>query len=342
MSNNKLAIVILNWNTQSLLEKFLPKVIENSDDSRAFIVVADNNSTDNSVNWIKQNHPTIKIIEFDKNYGFAEGYNRALSQLDCEYVTLLNSDAVPEKGWIEPLLNHLDNNPKTAAVVPKIKDYNNPEYFEYAGAAGGFIDRWGFPFCRGRIFDSIEKDEKQYDDEIPVFWGSGAALTVRRELFLESGGLDPDFFAHMEEIDWCWRIQNFGYAIIYIPQSTVYHVGGGTLDYLNERKTFLNFRNNLFLLLKNVNGVKVYPLLFARRIIDFVALLNFLRIKQSKNSLAIHKAHVDFFKKFSLFNRKRKELKKKRVVSKNRLIYKGSIVWDYNIKGRKNFSDLGI
>lgn len=342
MSSKKLAVVILNWNTRPLLEEFLPQVVKYSNQPNTVVAVADNGSTDDSVEWIKKNFPQILLLELGQNYGFAEGYNQALKQLDTELVVLLNSDAAPSKGWLNPLIDCLNNNPNVAACVPKIKDYNHPHLFEYAGAAGGYIDRLGYPFCRGRIFEEVEVDNNQYNHESPIFWGSGAALTVRRELFLQSGGLDSDFFAHMEEIDWCWRIKNQGYAIHYVPESTIYHAGGGTLSYLNSKKNYLNFRNNLFLLLKNRRGFRVYPLIVFRMIMDFLALLNFAVKREPKNVYAIHLAHRHFLRDFKKFYRKRKELKQKLATKQylHKEIYRGSIVWDYYIKKVRKFSQI--
>lgn len=340
MNAKKLAVVILNWNTRALLEEFLPQVVKHSTMPNVTLVVADNGSTDDSVEWVQNNYPQVSIIELKHNYGFAEGYNKALDQVDSELAVLLNSDAAPSNGWLNPLIDCMDKHPEAAACVPKIKDYNHPHLFEYAGAAGGFIDRLGYPFCRGRIFEEIEEDKNQYDKEGTIFWGSGAALVVRRELFLKSGGLDEDFFAHMEEIDWCWRIQNQGHTIRYIPQSTVFHVGGGTLDSLNSRKTYLNFRNNLFLLLKNRSGASIYPLLFFRMTMDFLALLNFLLQKQPKNAWAIHLAHRHFIRDFRKFYKKRKLLMKLQSQTHHKEIYKGSIVWDYYIRKVRKFSQI--
>ena len=340
MSTNKLAVVILNWNTRALLEEFLPQVVKYSTLPNVKIVIADNGSTDDSVDWVQSNYPQVSVIELGHNYGFAEGYNKALQQINSELAVLLNSDAAPSEGWITPLIECMDHHPKAAACVPKIKDYKQPHLFEYAGAAGGFIDRFGYPFCRGRIFDEVEEDKNQYDKEGTIFWGSGAALVVRRELFLKSGGLDSDFFAHMEEIDWCWRVQNQGYSIRYVPQSTVFHKGGGTLDSLNSRKTYLNFRNNLFLLLKNRSGAGVYPLLFFRMTMDFLALLNFILQREPKNAWAIHLAHRHFIKDFRKFYKKRKQLMQIQTQPHHKDIYKGSIVWDYYIRKVRKFKQI--
>jgi GT2 family glycosyltransferase len=228
MAAPKVSIVILNWNTCDLLKQFLPQVVENCNLTGVEVVLADNGSTDDSVHWVRNNLPQIRIIALSENFGFAEGYNQALSFVDAELSVLLNSDAAPAKGWLEPLIRTMDENPATAACVPKIMSYTNRGQFEYAGAAGGFIDSLGYPFCRGRLFNISEADNGQYDKPGQVFWGSGSALMIRTQLFRETGGLDHDFFAHMEEIDWCWRVKNRGYDIRYVPSSVVYHLGGGT------------------------------------------------------------------------------------------------------------------
>ena len=340
MNQPTTAIVILNWNTRALLEKFLPRVITNSRMPGIKIVVADNGSEDDSVKWTRSNYPEVEIIELRHNYGFAEGYNRALQLLDTEYAVLLNSDAAPGKDWLPPLIECTEHHPEAAACVPAIKDEQRPDYYEYAGAAGGFIDRWGYPFCRGRLFNTIEKDNGQFQDESTLFWGSGAALMVRREVFVNSQGLDPDFFAHMEEIDWCWRVKNQGYTIRFVPKSNVYHAGGGTLNYMNSRKTYLNFRNNLFLLLKNQPGKWVYPMLIIRMTMDFLALLNFLAKKEWQQAYAIHKAHLHFIVHFKKFYRKRIKLKPTIRCKNHTEQYSGSIVLDYFLKGKKRFTDL--
>ena len=268
------AIVILNWNGESLLKEFLPNAIKHSPD--ADIVVVDNFSSDNSVELLKKEFPSVKLLQLSSNYGFAGGYNRALKLLDYEFVILLNSDASPAENWLNPLLNALKEDDQIAIAVPKIKDYKSSSKFEYAGAAGGFIDYLGYPFCRGRIFDVVEEDVFQYEDSIEVFWASGAAFAIKRELFLQIGGFDEGFFAHQEEIDLCWRINNMGFKIVYMPQSVVYHLGGATLSSSNPHKTYLNFRNNLLMILKNYPSNKLYHILLLRFILDGIAGLKFL------------------------------------------------------------------
>ena len=248
----KISIVILNWNGEEMLRAFLPSVLVCSSGRDVEVCVADNGSTDASCAMLEEEFPIVRLIRLDENYGFAEGYNRALSQIDAEYVILLNSDVEVTPDWLQPLTEFMDNHPEVAACQPKIMSYKKRDTFEYAGAAGGFIDKLGYPFCRGRIFDVVEKDEGQYDTPLPVFWATGAALMIRLDVYKQVGGLDGRFFAHMEEIDLCWRLRSRGYGIYCIPQSEVYHVGGATLKKENPRKTFLNFRNNLLMLYKNL------------------------------------------------------------------------------------------
>ncbi|MCK4749664.1 MAG: glycosyltransferase family 2 protein, partial [Bacteroidales bacterium] len=249
---NFVSIVILNWNGKEFLRQFLPKLLEHSAVPGVEIVIADNASTDGSLEFLKEEYPEIRVVIHDRNYGFSGGYNRAFEELESKYYLLLNSDIEVTPGWLSPLLERMEEDEQIAACTPKIMDYHNRLQFEYAGAAGGYLDRYGYPFCRGRIFDTLEEDRQQYDDDIEIFWGSGACLLVRSELFSQAGGLDEKFFAHMEEIDLCWRLKRLGYRIEYVARSCVYHVGGGTLPKSNPMKTFLNFRNNLLLLYKNL------------------------------------------------------------------------------------------
>lgn len=271
----KLAIVILNWNGASFLEKFLPYLSQNTP-LEYEIVVADNGSKDDSISFLQTHYPDLRLIQFDINYGFAGGYNKALEQIDAEYYCILNSDIEVTPGWVDPILKMLDENPHIAAVQPKILSYDKRTHFEYAGASGGFLDFLGYPFCRGRLFNVVEEDRNQYDTPMPIFWATGAALFVRSSVYHELKGFDADFFAHMEEIDFCWRIHNHGYEIWVEPASVVYHVGGGSLPKSNPFKTYLNFRNNWFLLIKNLPINKLHSTLWIRFFMDQVAAFSFL------------------------------------------------------------------
>ncbi|MBR1963440.1 MAG: glycosyltransferase family 2 protein [Muribaculaceae bacterium] len=295
MDNTKpVAVIILNWNGESLLQEFLPKVIATTNEKLADIIVADNGSTDNSVKLIESEFPNVKLLKFTENHGFAEGYNQAISQTRYKYTILLNSDAASKEGWIEPIYEYMEAHPQTGACQPKLLSYTTPDEFEYAGASGGFIDKNGYPYCRGRLFSTVEKDNGQYDDICSIFWATGAALAVRSDLYLKVGGLDKLFFAHMEEIDLCWRILLAGYDIKVIPQSIVYHLGGGSLPASNPRKTYLNFRNNLLLLHKNLPDSTRSRKLFVRRLYDTIAWAKFVATLDFKNANAILKAHNDF------------------------------------------------
>ena len=295
MDNNKpVAVIKLNWNGEALLQEFLPKVIATTNEKLADIIVADNGSTDNSVEFIEKEFPNVKLLKFTENHGFAEGYNQAIAQTRYKYTILLNSDAASKEGWIEPIYEYMEAHPQTGACQPKLLSYTTPDEFEYAGASGGFIDKNGYPYCRGRLFSTVEKDNGQYDDICSIFWATGAALAVRSDLYLKVGGLDKLFFAHMEEIDLCWRILLAGYDIKVIPQSIVYHLGGGSLPASNPRKTYLNFRNNLLLLHKNLPDSTRSRKLFVRRLYDTIAWAKFVATLDFKNANAILKAHNDF------------------------------------------------
>jgi hypothetical protein len=295
MENKKpIAVIILNWNGEKLLNEFLPAVVANTDASIADVIVADNGSTDGSVALIESRFPSVGLVKFDKNYGFAEGYNRAIAATRYTYTLLLNSDVAPAKGWLNPLFDYLESHPATGACQPKLLSYTEPGRFEYAGASGGFIDRNGYPYCRGRMFGTIEPDNNQYNNQISIFWATGAAMMVRTKLYINVGGLDKDFFAHMEEIDLCWRILLNGYDIKAIPAATVFHLGGGSLPASNPRKTYLNFRNNLLLLHKNLPQRDLFATLLRRRLLDTVAWAKFMLTFDFKNANAIIRAHNDF------------------------------------------------
>jgi len=336
----RLSIVILNWNTRSFLEQFIPGLMQHSQLPGVEIVVADNNSSDDSMEFMSRKYPEIRTIKLDENHGFCGGYNRALDQLDSTYYLLLNSDIEVTPGWLDPLIETMEGNKDIAACVPKIKDFKKRTHYEYAGAAGGYIDRFGYPFCRGRIFDTLEEDRGQYDDTTEVFWGSGACLLIRAGLYRESGGLDENFFAHMEEIDLCWRLKRMGYQIHYVPQSTVYHVGGGTLGRGNPKKTFLNFRNNLLLLYKNLPSHRKKRILFSRKILDGISALRFLFQGDIKDFNAVYRAHRAFYGMKGLYN----GTKKQNNVAENNVIVSGiyprSIVADFFLKGKRRFDQL--
>lgn len=328
----KIAVVILNWNGKKLLEQFLPAVIQFSEE--ATIYVADNASTDDSVAFVKTNFPSIKIVQNKSNFGFAQGYNEALQHIDAEIYALVNSDIEVTENWLKPILETFENEPKTAVIQPKILDYKNKEYFEYAGAAGGFIDQYGYPFCRGRIFDTLEKDNGQYNDDCEIFWASGACFFIRSSVYKELGGFDADFFAHQEEIDLCWRIINSNYQIKYNSKSTVYHVGGATLEKANPKKTELNFRNSLLMLSKNIPSKKLVYIILSRLILDGLAGIQFLIQGKPKHALAILKAHFGFYKLFAKnFNKRTKKQTHKYYKTK-------SIVYLFFVKGTKTFNAI--
>jgi len=333
----KLAIVILNWNGQNYLAKFLPALIKYAP-AYSEIIIADNASTDNSVEFTETNFPSISIIKINKNGGFSKGYNEALRQIKAKYFCLLNSDVEVTENWVEPIINLLDNHPEVAVVQPKLLSYSSREYFEYAGASGGFIDFLGYPFCRGRVFEHLEKDKGQYNDAIEVFWATGAALFVRSEIFYAVNGLDEDFFAHMEEIDFCWRVKNLGYKIMVEPKSVIYHVGGGTLPKNNARKTYLNFRNNLFLLLKNLPKQKLLPIFIIRFPLDQIAALFFLLQGHWKDTLAVLRAQLSFARQFFKMKRKRKNIHKQ-VYQQT---FQKSIVFEHYIKKNKVFNGINL
>jgi len=332
----KVAVVILNYNGQKFLEKFLPNVIENTPRDIAEIIVADNNSTDDSVRFMQQNHPDIRLIINKENGGFSTGYNQALKQVEAEYFVLLNSDIEVTPNWIQPVVELMDSDPTIATCQPKLLSYYDREKFEYAGAAGGYIDKYGYPFCRGRLFQTLETDNGQYDDVVEVFWATGACMFVRANYYIEHGGLDDTFFAHMEEIDFCWRMKNLGYKNMYCPASKVYHIGGGTLPKQSSRKTFLNFRNNLSLLLKNLPKGRVFTTIAYRIVLDWVAALSFLMEGNKGDFRAVFRAHFEFYKRIP------KIRKVRRLTEHNKVscIYTRNIVFEYHLRKRKTFSKL--
>ena len=332
----KVAVVILNYNGKKFLEQFLPNVIENTDDDLAEIVVADNGSTDGSVEFMRERFPDIRLIVNDSNGGFATGYNLALRQIDAEYFVLLNSDIEVTPRWIEPVIDLMDADQEIAACQPKILSYYDRGKFEYAGASGGFIDRYGYPFCRGRLFQHLEEDHGQYDEPCEVFWATGACMFVRAELYLQAGGLDDSFFAHMEEIDFCWRMKNLGFKIYCCPQSKVYHIGGGTLPKSSARKTFLNFRNNLSLLYKNLPSRQLFWTLLYRIFLDWVAALKFLANGGLGDFWAVIRAHFAFYGRIPSMRKKRHTIDHRRVGQ----VYQRNIVVENFLRGKKRYTDL--
>lgn len=291
-----LAVIILNWNGRKVMEEFLPSVVRHTVSPEVEVIVADNGSTDDSVEWLKKNYPAVRLIEFPENYGFAGGYDRAVREVKAEYTLLLNSDVEVTEGWWQPLLSFMESHPEAGAVQPKIRAYRNKGFFEHAGAAGGMLDRLGYPYCRGRILSRVEGDEGQYDSDsaVQVAWATGAAMLVRTKAYFEAGGLDPDFFAHMEEIDLCWRMMLAGYKVYALSSSTVYHLGGGALAYGNPRKTYLNFRNNLLMLHKNLPRQDGRRKLIVRRLADTLGFLFFLLQGKMGDARAVLRAHRDF------------------------------------------------
>ncbi|MEE2699915.1 MAG: glycosyltransferase family 2 protein [Bacteroidota bacterium] len=332
----KTAVVVLNWNGKDWLEKFLPIIIKQR--NTAEIIIADNGSTDGSLSFLEENFPAITIIECKENLGFAGGYNKALNQIHAEYYVMLNSDVEVSENWLSPIISLMDSDRKIAACQPKLLDFNNKDLFEYAGASGGFIDNLGYPFCRGRIFDFLEEDSGQYNDAKEVFWATGACLFVRVDAFWEVGGFDVDFFAHQEEIDLCWRMKNKGYKIMIEPKSVIYHVGGGTLDTGSPFKTYLNFRNNLSMLFKNLPQVTLLLVIPIRLVLDAIAAITFLKQKNGIAHLfAIIKAHFAFYCSIPKLIAKRQKITQKRNLAGK---VSWSILFKNKIKGIKKFSEL--
>ncbi len=339
MSQSRVAVVILNFNGKQFLEQFLPSVTKHSANHK--IIVADNNSSDDSVNFLKSNYPSVQIIQNASNTGFAQGYNNALKSVDAEYYVLLNSDVEVTANWIENVITLMDADQSIAACQPKILDFNKRTTFEYAGAAGGFIDKYGYPFCRGRVFNNLEEDKNQYNTSIEVFWATGACMFVRAKAFWEVGGFDGDYFAHMEEIDLCWRLKNIGRKIYVEPKSIVYHVGGGTLNKLSSRKTFLNFRNNLTTLTKNHPPRFLFFKIIFRMKLDGIAAFNFLLDGQPKHFFAVIRAH------FAFYGWLPKTLSKRRMAKQHpnfkfsmKEAYNGNVVLEHFIRKKKQFNEL--
>lgn len=335
----EVAIVILNFNGAHYLVKFLPSVIEFSRGCR--IIVADNCSTDNSIDILQKQFPEVEILRLNNNFGYSKGYNEALRQIQSKFYILLNSDVEVTSGWWQSSISLLKSSDSVAAVQPKILSYYNKSYFEYAGAGGGFIDKLGYPFCRGRIFLAMEKDENQYDDVIEVFWASGACLFIKSSCFDQVGGFDPEFFAHMEEIDLCWRLQKAGYKILYNGISHVFHVGGGTLEHSHPRKTYLNFRNGLTLIFKNYNNFQLVTLLPVRILLDWIAAVKFSLFDSPRHGWAVIRAHKFFIKNLPANRAKRKKIKKIET-SRATTIYSGSIVYKHFVKKVNSFRQLDM
>ena len=336
----KISVVILNWNGVGMLQKFLPGVIKYSQGEGVEVCVADNGSTDESVAWLRTYCPDVRLIVLGKNYGFADGYNKALEQIEAEYVVLLNSDVEVTSRWLEPMVAYMDSHPEVAACQPKIRSERNKGYFEYAGASGGYIDKYGYPFCRGRIFDVVEKDKGQYDSVVSVFWATGAALFIRLKDYREAGGLDGRFFAHMEEIDLCWRLGSRGRGLVCVPQSVVFHVGAATLKKESPRKTFLNFRNNLLMLYKNLPEKELNKVLWIRGLLDIVAMMVFFLKGEKENAKAVLQARKEFKQLRPSFEASRKNNLQHAVTDQVPGKCSFSILWKFHVCGAKYFSKL--
>ena len=330
---NKASIAILNFNGENFLRQFLPSVITNSPGHE--VIVIDNASSDNSRELLKKEFAKVRTILLDQNLGFSGGYNEGIKQIDSEFIVLLNSDIEVSPGWLDPIIAYMETAPTIAACQPKILDFNKKSHFEYAGASGGFIDILGYPFCRGRLFQTLEEDKGQYDNSQDIFWASGACFFIRSKIYHQLGGLDEDYFAHQEEIDLCWRVQNIGYAVKYVGTSTVYHVGGATLEQANPKKTYLNFRNSLLNVVKNVPKKWFLFVIFSRLILDGIAGIKILFELRPIHTLAILKAHFSFYGNFFKFLGKRKKLQQQQNYNLHT-----SIVWQYFILGRKKFKNL--
>ena len=334
----RIAIVILNWNGADMMRRFMPSVVENSPE--ADVVVVDNGSTDDSLQYLETEMPQVRVIRLDMNYGFAEGYHRGLREVEAEYYLLLNSDVEVREGWLRPMLTYMDAHPEVAACQPKLLCQWAPDMFEYAGASGGYIDAYGYPYCRGRLFGTVEKDEGQYDDVTSVLWATGAALMIRSRDYWEVGGLDGRFFAHQEEIDLCWRLRSRGRGIVVVPQSVAYHLGGGTLPQGNPHKDYLNFRNNLLLLYKNLPDNRLRPVFRMRFCLDMLASLRFILRRQWGSFCAVWRARRDFRKMRPDFEKDRQENLRQTVLSSVPEQSSFSLLWQYYVKGQKTFDKL--
>lgn len=334
------AVVILNWNGRKYLERFLPGIIENTTAEDTEVIVADNGSDDDSVAWLEMNHPSVRIIRLEKNYGYAGGYNRALAQIDAEFYLLVNSDVMVKAGWAETLITFLELHPNAGACQPKIKSLASPTAFEYAGAAGGFIDKYGYPFCRGRVFDVVEEDRGQYDDPAEIFWASGSCMAVRATAFDQCDGFDDSFFLHMEEIDLCWRMQNAGFIICYVPEAEIFHLGGGTISYDSPSKVYYNFRNNLVMMAKNLPSRHLRRTLFIRMILDGLAAINLLFRSGRAAFSAVVRAHHDYRRAKTAIATFRAMSPHPDMYASPHTVMNKSVVFEYYILGKKKFSDI--
>lgn len=341
IATSRIAVVILNWNGRDMLREFLPSVVRHSE-PEGFVIVADNGSTDGSLEMLANEFPQVTTLPLGENFGFAEGYNRALSEVEAPYFLLLNSDVEVTPHWLQPLLSYMEAHPEVAACQPKMRAQTQKQRFEYAGAAGGFLDKYGYPFCRGRLMNEIEEDFGQYDEPCSIFWASGAALMIRSADWKEAGGLDGRFFAHMEEIDLCWRLRARGRKLVCLPQSVVFHVGGGTLGAGNPRKTFFNFRNNALLLFKNLPQDELKGVMRARKWLDLLAACRFLLAFDFKNFKAVCQARKAFLQMHPDFEKDRAENLRRSLHGGKHLAerFEGSLLWNFYIKGRRKFSDL--
>ena len=337
---NKISVVILNWNGCEMLRSFLPSVLRYSEAEGVEVCVADNGSTDQSVEMLRHEFPSVRRILLDGNHGFADGYNLALRQVEAEYVVLLNSDVEVTGQWLQPMAAYLDAHPEVAACQPKIRSWRQKEWFEYAGAAGGYMDIYGYPYCRGRMLHVVEKDEAQYDTPADILWATGACLFIRTAVYKEVGGLDAGFFAHQEEIDMCWRLRSRGYRLVCTPQSVVYHVGGATLQVESPRKTFLNFRNNLLMLYKNLPEKDLKPVMRARFWLDYIAATKFLLCGHIQNAKAVYEARKAFFDMKPEYEEKRRENLAKTTLPIIPELMRSSLILAFYLKGKKKYSDL--